>query len=732
MIYPNKTPNPNNTHYFMSKHVQLTILFLTIFFVFATSAIAETRVDSLLQQLENSNTQDELVLSQLYHQIGKAYFREEKNDAALEYLEKAWAIQENKPETRERHELIFNLGHIYQRLSQYQESLELFFKYINSGHDFHLPKKKAEALSRIASIYQSLGDYERSYDYHLKALGLVEALHDTLGMAKGYYEIGTIFFYQENYQAALEKYQKAKYFFSEKENVRGVYAALAAMGTTYEKQGRLKESLEHNLRSLELAEQEEYLTGIAYAMGNIAANYRDSEQYGAAKEFYARSLALKKASNDIWGQIGTYIGMAETGIASGEYENAVTVLDTALHLANEIGSRPRVIEILELYSEVYDKQGDYQSSNQFLKEYIELKDSVLNETTLREMGQRQTRYEVQQREKQILLLKNENKLLEKEKEIDTLYNYIFFATALFLGLMLVMVVGRFRAQKENNALLEEKNKEINQTNDELQRVNDLVIESNQLLEEKNDQIKTQNKRLEDSNEDLRNFASVASHDLKEPLRMINAYTNILNKRYNQLFDENAQEFMGYIIDAVSRMEGLLNGLLDYSRVSTAQEQKKIISTRDIVDLVQGNLKFPILQNEATINVDYDQLPRIAGNQTQMVQLFQNLISNAIKFKGDRKPVIDVKCTRQKNFHLFTISDNGIGIKEEYREKIFEMFRRLHTKEEYEGTGIGLATCKKIVDRHGGRLWVESEEGEGSTFFFTLPIVKEMEMESVSV
>ncbi|MFT5765107.1 MAG: light-regulated signal transduction histidine kinase (bacteriophytochrome), partial [Saprospiraceae bacterium] len=236
------------------------------------------------------------------------------------------------------------------------------------------------------------------------------------------------------------------------------------------------------------------------------------------------------------------------------------------------------------------------------------------------------------------------------------------------------------------------------------------------------------KALESSNEDLRNFASVASHDLKEPLRMINSYTSILKVRYEGLFDERAHEFMGFVIDGVSRMESLLNGLLDYSRVSIrGNENYKLVNSKDIVDIVQGNLRFSIIKSSATIKVEnYENFPIIKANQVQMIQLIQNLVSNALKFQADRFPVVTIGFDRKDNFYTFYIKDNGIGISKENQVKIFEMLTRLHTKEEYEGTGIGLATVKKIVERHKGEIWVESVYGQGSTFFFTMPVVKAVE------
>lgn len=699
-----------------------------LFFSGIVSNASANSIDSLLETIQTSkNHLSDLELANLYIKIGSQLHDDEKYSEALVYRQKAWELLPQDHESVEKYKLIADMASAQRWLNNFQEALELYTEFISSPAEYTEQSEKANALSQMSAIYKNLGDYELAYDYCLKAIGLFEAMRDTSGLATSHYELGSLFYYQDNFQQALEQYRIAEKLFNQVEGSRGVYSCAAAIGTTYESLGDLEKSLEYNKRSLLLAENMNYRTGIAYSLTNIGTNYMHRGDFERARNFLRRSITLKKEANDRWGQIGTFRHMADLELRASDPEQSLIYLDSAFILAEGIGSKTRMISLLELYADIHRDLGNFEKALDYTYTYVQLRDSVLNETTLREMGQRQKRFEIQKREKEILLLKRENDLLESKKQIDKLYNAIFFATAVFLLIMLIMVINRFRTQKHTNELLEDKNKEINQKNEELQQVNELVTATNALLGEKNIQIEQQNKRLEDSNEDLRNFASVASHDLKEPLRMINAYTKILNKRYQHLFDENANEFMGYIVDAVSRMEGLLNGLLDYSRVSIGKDaQKAIIQTRDIIDLVKGNLKFSILKNEAEIKVDYDVLPPIRANQTQMVQLFQNLMSNAIKFRGERKPVITVNCCRRNQEYLFTIQDNGIGISDENREKIFEMFRRLHTKEEYEGTGIGLATCKKIVERHGGRIWVESEAGQGSTFFFTLPVVKELE------
>lgn len=221
-----------------------------------------------------------------------------------------------------------------------------------------------------------------------------------------------------------------------------------------------------------------------------------------------------------------------------------------------------------------------------------------------------------------------------------------------------------------------------------------------------------------SNTDLEQFAYVASHDLQEPLRTVASYVQLLQKRYEEKLDQEAKEFIGFAVDGVSRMQGLIQGLLQYSRVSTRGQEPEPTDLNLVLKTVQENLHETINQSNAEITAD--ELPTVKADSTQLGQLFQNLLTNAIKFrKKDENPKIHISAKNKGDEWLFAVSDNGIGIPKADADRIFVIFQRLHTKDEYEGTGIGLAVVKKIVERHGGRIWIESEEGKGTTFYFTL-------------
>lgn len=233
-----------------------------------------------------------------------------------------------------------------------------------------------------------------------------------------------------------------------------------------------------------------------------------------------------------------------------------------------------------------------------------------------------------------------------------------------------------------------------------------------------DELSNRAAELKRSNEELEQFAYVASHDMQEPLRMIASYIQLIQKNLESGKPEGAAEFMQFVLDGVSRMQALISDLLQFSRVNRKGNPFTQVNLNEVLSISIAHLKERIKDNDA--QVTFDKMPVLMGDSTQLMRLFQNLIDNAIKFKApERKPEIKISVEEKETEWLFAVKDNGIGIENKFYNRIFVIFQRLHARNEYEGTGIGLAVCKKIVERHGGDIWVESEAGKGSTFCFTL-------------
>ena len=244
------------------------------------------------------------------------------------------------------------------------------------------------------------------------------------------------------------------------------------------------------------------------------------------------------------------------------------------------------------------------------------------------------------------------------------------------------------------------------------RLTDAKSKSDEILEKTLDELKRSNRELEQ-------FAYVASHDLQEPLRMVSSFTQLLEMKYKDVLDAEALEYIHFSVDGAKRMQLLINDLLAYSRVNTKGGKFEDVDLEKVLDEVLFNLEIVIEKNQA--NITKESLPHICADYSQMVQLFQNLIGNALKYRSNESPQIFISSRKEDDHWLFSVEDNGIGIDPQYNDQIFRIFRRLHTHDEYEGTGIGLAIVDRILGRHGGRIWVESKLGKGSTFYFTIPI-----------
>ncbi len=240
------------------------------------------------------------------------------------------------------------------------------------------------------------------------------------------------------------------------------------------------------------------------------------------------------------------------------------------------------------------------------------------------------------------------------------------------------------------------------------------------VEERTAELRHTNRELTRSNTELERFVHIASHDLQEPLRTLSSFLQLLARRYEGQLDERADTYIRYAVEGADHMRALVNGLLEYSRVGTRVRAAGPVSCDEVIDVARRNLGSLAEETGATLTAD--PLPEVVADRTQLIQLLQNLLTNALRFRGEAPPEVHVSARREGAMWRLSVRDNGIGVEEPYLERIFGVFQRLHTRDEYPGTGIGLSICRRIAERHGGRIWAESTAGEGTTFHVTLPVV----------
>jgi len=617
-------------------------------------------------------------------EAGDDYYEEEDYMAAITKYEEVLNDLEPQENCKIYPKLLLQLGKANAKLQRYDVALHFYNIYLELPQVDSYPKDKANGLGLAASAYQKIGNYETSYDYQIQALAIRESQQDSAGIGRSLYELGTLVFYQKNYELALKYYKSSMELAVASRKDKAILSCLSALGPTYEGLQDTVAALKTLNKALDLARSLGIKSKEAYALHNLAAHHLRKKAYGQAYEFLMESYQIKFALEDKWGLIGSHIYIGDLFRKQDLLEQAEQEYDSGLSLAKEIASDARIVTLYDRLGTVYAAQKQYAKAVEMKDLYMDLKESLLNEKLIEELGNKKIHYELEQKKREILLLKEQTRV--KKLKTKTLWLFSFISVCL-IGVSL-----RSRAKHRHNQELQEKNQEIQKQNSDLERKND----------------------------DLKKFAFIVSHDLKAPLRTIGSFTGLLRRRYFNKIDQDGQEYMDFITGGVKRMDQLLNDLLTYSQIENTDRGADWTETKDVIHNALSNLYFQIRNQNVAVKINEEALPRVKGNSAHLTQLFQNIIANGIKFRNGRAPQISIDCMQNEQKFTFAIQDNGIGIEDQYQEKIFRMFSRLHKVEEYEGTGIGLATCKKIVEKHGGKIWVKSALGKGSTFYFSLP------------
>ena len=692
------------------------IIFFSFFLVFYSLSAQAMNLDSLEQvlapKISGNNYVEQL---EAYFELGKAYLKDNNTDKSIEYLLAAEVLAKKLNRNNIKSEIQYQIGSCYMASQEYQKSIEMLSELVKEIN-IEGGKPLGDAYYKLAKAYQMVGNNELAFDYHFKALKIREELEDQFGIAQSFYQIGGVHFFQGNYHKSIEYYEKCLAIGEKIENSRLQLSSLGAIGAAFARLDKVEESLKYNLEAFEIAKAVNNRSGLAYVAFNLGDAYHQLGDYDKALEYIEESHRIKESLHDRWGQIGSTQAIGEIHIEKGDFKKGINYIRKSLNIAQSIGAKPRLLEVYESLANNLEVVGDYKEANQYYRKYFDLKDSLVNEQTLQKMSDTKLNHEIDKREIE---------MEKRDAQLSHLYNYLIWGGFFFLSLVFWQLFQKYKTQETNSRLQREKNEKIQQQNEELEQAHLTQLETNKLLTDQNNKITDQNQKLELKNEELQRFAYIASHDLKEPLRNIGSFATLLKRRFHGKLGNDADEYIDFITTNVSRMYALLHEVLMFSKLDNEEIELEWVDLNEVVKTVQETLRSKIM--EQNVQFTSARMPMLKIHHSHMTQLFQNIISNSIKYNDKENPIVEIGHTigREDEF-VFYIRDNGIGINMEFKERVFEIFKRLHGKNEYEGTGVGLAICKKIVNQYGGRIWVESEVGKGATFYFTLPSTERMD------
>ncbi len=681
-------------------HITINLLFLCCLYI--TSIQATPTIDSLNQVLKTNSPNNNLPQHlSTYKELIIAYRKANQFTRAHEVADTALQLAKSINNNNDIAEITHLTGRIYLLERLFDEALTNFNKAITVSDEYINKDLKAEIHYFTSDAYLRVGQGENAYIHQLKAMKYWETEKDSANIIRSNYKMARIFFNQERWEEALKHYQVTLHLAEKLNKKRSIYNCIDAIGSVYGRKNDFEKALSYNLRALKLAEELNFKRGISHSAQNLAQIFLGDRQYDRALPYIERVSDLNKELNDKIAikNIAFMLGKFYTGRE--EYVKAIKHIQKGLTVAKELKDKTYLRDGYQNLVEVYSEQSNWEQAYDNHVLYTTYRDSLLEASRVEAMAELEVQYETEKTEKE--LVTKENALLKQKDKLNNIYKYTFiggaFCVLLLMSLLITFLHYRYKNQARINSLLEKKNQEI---------------------ELRNREIELQNEKLATSNRDLEQFAYIASHDLKEPLRTIGGFTTLLQRRFQKQNDQDVQEYMGFIVHAVNQMHRLLSDLLNYSRIGRQSEGYETTDLDDILKQVRHMFRQNIDENNALIHPV--SLPTIEAKRTQMLQLFQNLIGNALKFRREEPPQIWITYQETTDGHLFHIRDNGIGMEQQYLEKIFIAFQRLHHRQKYEGTGIGLATCKKILEDHGGYIRAESEVGKGSTFIFMIPKV----------
>ncbi|RMG66845.1 MAG: GHKL domain-containing protein [Bacteroidetes bacterium] len=611
------------------------------------------------------------------------------------------------------------MGRSYHALGKYILATDCFKRGLETAKPLENAKLDAHLYNSLGIIMSKRGNYHDALDYFLKAKAYWEKRQNHGETAKLLINISALYLELEAYQKAIDAADQVVQLLGEKPTSRKMLPAVAMalnnIGSAHEGLGLYDQALDYYLRAWELKQASPRPINQVSTLASMFSVLHKQKRYYDAEERYEQAMRIAREENSRYWQQNLMQIYGDYLRSRGAAADAVVQYEQSLQLARFLHAQQACLDLNHRLAETHAELGDFSSAYRYAQRQIVLKDSLMNSENQLHLQELDAIYKLEDMEKTI------GELRQKE-ELGRWQLYGLMGVAILFVIALFTVYSRYRLGRRSHRLLEQQHREIRQQNLLLEDKNRQIARQHAQMEDQSRAIRQQNDRLEASNRDLENFAYVASHDLKEPLRTLIGYLQLLERRNGDRLDESGRTFLDFARRGGEQMLELLEDLLHYSRVGRGGAEPTRVSLAKVLEDVQQNLSKQIKDTGAILTIGL--MPVVSGYQTELYLLFQNLLSNSIKFhRPEVLPQIHIQAREEADGYVISVADNGIGIDLNFQAEAFTMFKKLHQSHEYQGTGIGLATCKKIVENHGGEISLTSEAGQGTTIYIWLPRVE---------
>lgn len=608
---------------------------------------------------------------------------------------------------------------------------------LNQANEINYPSGKARALNLQGGKYLYEKKHEKSLQLNEEALRIAKEVNDHNVIGKIYNSIGinnynlgdkenclinlrealkhselakdsmTVIIIGSNLgymhmkngelELAAEYLERADFLNSQFKTSIGISSVQKHLATLYGLQGKDDKAIEYFTRSIAIAKEDNDNFSLGWSYLQLAKFQKKRKFLNQAKENLLLSSKYFKQRNDLENQLEVYTELSEVLNLQKQYNQSESYAIAGIELANVEGNIEHKRNLYHQLSISNSAQGQYKEANKHLNEFIKWNDSLHVLDKSERILELESMYQLENSKVENQLLKEEKAKQEAIIKQGNIQNLATLICLLFITAISFLLYRNNKSKQKYSLQLES---EVAQRTKDLKNTNDHLIRSN---------------------EELERFAFIASHDLKEPIRNIISFTDLLKKEIGEKQSQKANQFMDIIQKNTTQLYYLVRDTLEFSMLSDKEKNIESVDLNETLENVRSSISDTLERKNAKILIE-ENLPSIKANKTQMFLIFKNLIENGLKYNENPKPQISIAHKPESEGNTFSFTDNGIGIDEKYSDKVFEMFSRLQKREGWEGTGLGLATCKKIVDQMGGHIWLESKIGQGSTFKFSIPSV----------